>query len=97
MPSGGASPPAEDWPGTFEKMVPVADDVGDEVVVVDVVLGLYGFFAPHGWSWRHELAQAELEPHCLTHCWPHSVHVWYGSVRVYSDTFGAAPLAQMQP
>lgn len=78
--------------------------VGDEVevdvadaVVEAVVLARGGFWAPHGWSSRHEDAHWLSISHAATHWSPHRMHTWYGSVSVYSDMLGCLPSLQTQP
>jgi len=66
------------------------------VVDVEVVLTLWGFWAPQGWLVRQAYWQPLFPPQLLTHSLFASVQMKYGMVCEYSDALGVAPLLQTQ-
>lgn len=70
--------------------------VGSAVADDEVTLTRRGSWAPQGLSSRHEDAHA-LSLQASTHWFPHSMHMWYGSVREYSDMLGFFWSPQIQP
>jgi hypothetical protein len=75
--------------------VDVGVEVGEPLVVV--LLASSGLCAPQGFCSLQLLAQMLLLPQAFTHWLPHSVQTKYGSVSVYSETFGCWLLPQIHP
>lgn len=68
----------------------------DALLEVAVELTREGSWAPQGCSSTQAAWQVLTSLQPATHCWPHSMQMWKGMVKLYSVKFGDRPLPQVQ-